>query len=435
MRTSTSLPPIMLSGQYLSEFKAKAKKLGHDPDLLILGETLVSHFTLPTLQMCREIVSDATAEERRERAKHFFNEQLIARSRLGQGMHDRGESIVFAEGQMKESDLASLAHHLPVHVKAWSILYKRVPAGEVWDVSARAEEWGLSKMEELYTAVNIGTLVLEPGASMVIRGNVFSLLCQELIVLPDQPKDAYQIGILPTPFPVDIDKGTHHGSDGIDGLDGTPGQDGLPMDLEYGTLGAMIRTLPDPLSLDGQAGTNGKAGTDGQKGKNGGMCKIAELSIRKLSGPLAVFSQAGKGGNGGQGGNGGSGGNGGHGTAGYKGVSGNIKGGQGGDGGNGGQGGRGGHGANGGLSSNIYLSVLPKSEQQISMHSLPSEGGIGGQGGQGGAGGFGGRGGIGKIPEVQGSEGIDGQKGADGKNGTNGRTRPAAVLYLNERRV
>lgn len=435
MKTSTFQQTIELSAKALAEFKAKAIALGHDPALLMQGETLISHFTLPTLAACREIMSNVTGEDRIERARHFFNEHLVARSRLGQGMHDRGESILFAEGQMEESDLASLAHHLPIHVKAWSILHKTVPAGEEWDVSARADEWGLSEMEELYTVVNIGTLVLEPGARLVIRGNVLSLLCQQLIVLPGQPQHAYQIGILPTPFPVDIDKGAHHGSDGMNGPNGVDGKHGLPMDLEYSILGAMIRTMPDPYSLDATAGTNGHAGTAGQRGKNGGMCKIAELSIRELNGQLQIFSQAGKGGNGGRGGAGGKGGDGGNGTEGYKGVSGNIRGGRGGNGGHGGAGGRGGHGANGGLASNIYLTVPKRSEHQVSMHSFPSEGGAGGQGGHGGGGGRGGSGGAGKIPEVCGDHGVDGKRGQDGKQGVHGRTRPAAVLYLNEKRI
>jgi hypothetical protein len=64
-------------------------------------------------------------------------------------------------------------------------LRKTIPAGAAWDVSVRGGCWGLDEMEELYVAVNVGSLVLELGASLVVRGNVFSLLCQEVIACGD----------------------------------------------------------------------------------------------------------------------------------------------------------------------------------------------------------------------------------------------------------
>lgn len=71
--------------------------------------------------------------------------------------------------------------HLPVHVKAISVVEKTIAAGEVWDVSVRGSVWGLDDMEELYVTVNVCRLIIEPGASLIVRGNVFSLLCQEIM--------------------------------------------------------------------------------------------------------------------------------------------------------------------------------------------------------------------------------------------------------------
>src|SRR5205807_7591504 len=135
--------------------------------------------TLPTVLDASRVLSMASAASRLERQKTFFNGPIAARRRLGQGMHDRGEAVTFAAGTIEESDLDGQSRHLPVHVKAISLLQKTIAAGETWDVSVRGEAWGLDDMEELYVTLNVGTLVIEPGGSLVVRGNVFSLLCQE----------------------------------------------------------------------------------------------------------------------------------------------------------------------------------------------------------------------------------------------------------------
>ena len=68
--------------------------------------------------------------------------------------------------------------------------------------------------------------------------------------------------------------------------------------------------------------------------------------------------------------------------------------GHGGAGGNAGNGGRGGRGADGGISSNVFVSLPPDQEGQLRMLSHPAPGGRGSRGGTGGTGGGGGRPGI-----------------------------------------
>lgn len=426
----------LLTSAQLREFRARAALLGHDVDILDQGEELTTYFTVPDLDTASRFLSVASDKTRSIRGERFFNETLLTRSRLGQGTHDRGESIVFARGKLQEGDDAGLARHFPTHVKAVSVRHKVLSAGEEWDVSVRGDVWGnLSEMEELYVTVNIGTLIIKPGARLVMRGNVFALLCQRVIVLPDPDPQAWQIGILPTPFAVDYGRGPHDGEDGFPGTRGLDGRDGRGMDLTHGILGPVLRTPPPPGTLDGRDGTYGTHGKPAQKGRNGGMCKIAELTFRAIDGHVGIFSQAGHGGDGGTGGQGGDGGHGGKGADGYSGLSGKEKGGTGGNGGNGGDGGRGGNAGHGGLASNIYVCVPADQVHSITARSVDSEGGTGGRGGPGGKGGKAGVGGQGRSEDVFGDNGNAGNDGMNGKNGLDGRGRPAAVIYLNEERI
>jgi hypothetical protein len=415
------------------EFFEKARLLGHDLSAIEHGEECCTYFTLPTVLDGRRVLSNATEASRRERQKTFFNPVIAARRRLGQGMHDRGEAATFADGPIEESDVAGQNRHLPVRVKAISVWEKTIAGGDVWDVSVRGSAWGIDDMEELYVTLNVGRLIIEPGAALIVRGNVFSLLCQELVHQESAEEGAFQIGILPTPFSVDFGYGSLHGTHGTDGAAGRDGFAGRTLEVERTLLGFRLREEADLSVMNGGAGEDGKDGTDGARGRNGGMCKLAELTLRSVTGSLTVFAQAGDGGHGGYGGHGGNGGCGGDAGNGHKLWRSIISGGDGGDGGRGGEGGAGGHAGNGGLASNIYIEVPVEDEHKITRVALPSSGGDGGAGGRGGAGGAGGIQGHGPTEEFDGRPGKPGETGTRGRSGRHGRSRPAPWMFLNDK--
>lgn len=408
----------------LQEFLTKAGHLHHDASRLLDGEEITNFFTMHSFDEGRTIICNASGEERALRLQTFFNESLVARSRLGQGKHDRGEAVVFAGAPVTHEDAKGINRHFPVHVKGISVLHKTIREGETWDVSVRGADFGFDEMEEVYTMLNVGTLVIEKGGRLVVRGNVFSFLCQQLVCADAETYKDFQVGILPTPFSVDFGHGPHHGAHGENGLNGLDGAHGIAPIVSSGILGPWIPEYND-AKRHGTHGSDGAHATDGAKGRNGGFCKLAELTIRKLQGRLCVFSQAGEGGNGGNGGHGGHGGQGGNGSAGVKGFNETVPDGRNGDGGHGGNGGRGGNAGHGGISSNIYLRVPADAVAHVRMVSLPSGGGIGGQGGNGGTGG--------QAGQVNGNSGTPGTHGQTGKPGQNGRSRPGAYLYLNDR--
>ena len=418
--------------QVWKEFYDKAALFGHDRALLEQGETIERYFTFATLPEGRQLLSAATPEQRKLRQASFFTPPVAARQRLGQGKHDRGEAILFADGAFDDGDEQGVNNHLPARVKAVSIKEKTIPAGTTWDISVRGAEWGIDDLEELYTTINIGRLVLEPGARVTVQGNVCSMLIQELIVQPGQVPAAAQdfhIGILPTPFSVDLKHGPMDGAHGAHGRNGTNGADGAAGQVSSTMLGHVLIQEIDPQKMQGGHGTDGEAGSDGADGRNGGMCKIAEISIRRLEGNLRVFSQAGSGGNGGHGGHGGDGGNGGQGSRGYKLMSGLLAAGNGGHAGHGGNGAKGGHAGHGGLSSNIYIALPPQQVHQVHCLSLPAPGGKAGKAGQAGNAGQPGAGGALPLPAAAGQQGAN---GIDGKAGKDGRSRPGAYMFLNE---
>lgn len=419
----------------LGEFQERAERLGHDPAVLEQGEECCTYLTIPTTQAARSLLSMATQATRHERQKTFFNPSIAVRRRLGQGAHDRGEAMLFATSEIEEADREGINRHLPLHVKAVSVRQKTITANDVWDLSVRGGVWGLDDMEELYVTANVGTLIIEPGASLVVRGNVFSLLCQEVIHQGSHGDDreAYQVGILPTPFSVDFGRGPLHGAHGADAAVGQAGMDGRALDAERTLLGMRLREEANLSVMNGDAGGMAQPGGNGFGGRNGGMCKLAELTLRRVSGRVTVFAQAGSGGDGGRGGRGGDGGRGGNGGDGHRLLQGVIRGGDGGDGGRGGIGGRGGDAGSGGVASNIYVNVPFEDEHKIRRIALPSEAGQAGAGGQGGAGGAGGQQGKGHAAEFDGIAGRNGVPGCAGQPGRRGRSRRPPLIFLNEK--
>jgi hypothetical protein len=415
------------------EFTERVRLLGHDLAAIERGEECCTYFTLPTVLDGRRVLSNATDASRRERQKTFFNPPIAARRRLGQGMHDRGEAATFADGEIVEGDVDGQNRHLPVHVKAISVAEKTIAAGDVWDVSVRGSVWGIDDQEELYVTVNVDRLIIEPGAMLIVRGNVFSLLCQEVVTAENTPDDSFHIGILPTPFSVDFGYGPLHGTPGTNGATGRAGLAGRTLDAERTILGFRLREEADLAAMNGGAGAPGKEGTDGARGRNGGMCKLAELTLRSVTGPLTVFAQAGSGGDGGNGGHGGNGGRGGDAGDGHKLWHGIINGGDGGGGGRGGDAGNGGHAGHGGLASNIYIDVPVADEHKITRIALPSRGGNAGAGGRGGDGGVGGLQGRGPTTEFDRKPGARGKNGVNGRDGHHGRSRPAPWIFLNDK--
>jgi hypothetical protein len=421
--------------QHFDEFFRRARLLGHDETKLRNGEEEVRYILPESPQEVRRLFSVATPEQRMERQKTFYTPGLAIRSRLGQGIHDRGEAFVFADEPIHESDQQGLSNHFPAHGKTLSVFKKTVSANETWDVTVSADVWGIDESEELYTTVNIGELILEPGARIVIRGNVFSLLCQKLVykgTLSYNQED-YQIGILPTPFSLDMRKGPENGAHGTHGLKGSNGKDGINYQAQSTIIGLQITDTVDPEKMNGTDGGNGHHGQPGGHGRNGGMSKIAEVTLRAVEGQIRLFSRAGKGGDGGDGGNGGAGGNGGNGGKGYKLITGILPGGKAGSAGNGGHAGTGGNGANGGLSSNIYINVPAQYAALIKATSLPSQPGKAGKAGVPGKAGQPGL--PGKSPGPIARDLQHGAAGEPAKAGRKGKARHAPWVFLNERKI
>jgi hypothetical protein len=430
-RTELAQPvanPACREARSYPEFFDWSRRLGFNLNQLAAGRELCRYFTIATLEEGRSLFSHATPDQRRERQRTFFNPAIAARRKLGQGLHDMGESVIFADTPFTQGhSLTGLHNHFPVHVKATAILEKRVAPGEVWDLSVRAATWGIDDLEELYSGLNVGRLVLEPASAVVIQGNVFCFLCQELIA-----GEGAEIRILPTPFSVDFGHGPHHGVDGAHGRDGSHGAHGRCPDVESWILGYRLRQPIRPEELNGHPGEDGAHAESGSNGRNGGMAKLAEITIRKLDGRLTVFAQAGAGGDGGNGGNGGRGGDGGDAGPGYRTLEGIIRAGRGGSAGAGGNGGNGGHGGNGGLSSNVYINVPQSDIASVHRVSLPSSGGAAGAAGRGGDPGTPGGAHTGEHDFENGAPGSAALRGRDGRNGTNGRPRPAPIIFLNE---
>lgn len=420
-----------LTIQSTKAFYERAAQLGHDTQRLAAGETIETLGTFANLGEGRPLLSVATPEQRKARQATFLTPPLVARQRLYQGRHDFAESILFADTPFIASDHDGPGNCMPARIKAVSVLRKTVRTGETWDLTVLASAWGTHEAVDVSTTVNIGELVLEPGAKLLVQGNVFSLLCQRLVSQAPVSGDDFHIGLLPTPFSYDIKiAGQINGQPGAAGKSGLNGYDGLAAQISPQLIG---HSLTHPITQEEMCGTHGTDaghGEHGSNGGNGGMLKIAEITIHELMGDLTVLATAGNGGDGGKGGDGGDGGHGGHGATGYRLIKTILPGGNGGHGGHGGHGGNGGKGGNGGLVSNIYINVPHNAEAQVHCLSFGTDGGKGAPGGHGGAAGIGGNAGQGPLPGTAGQNGV---AGTAGKAGKDGRSRAAAWMFVNEK--
>lgn len=397
----------------MDEFYRTAEQFGISRQEIDSEELIIKKTGGRTVEELRKKASMATDEMRKIRAESFFD-NIKDREKIGQGIHDRLEAYVFADGNFSEEDIAGMNKHVPIPIQVVCGKRIEVGLGECLDLTADGADWDRGKGDDLVSLLNVETLVLHQDSVVRVRGNLFVIVCQHLV------NKGGKIEILPTDFSYDKSfHGSFHGRRGADGYDGIKPMQTADAPVESTIFGDFY--LGEPLGrLDGAAGCDGCDGKHGEQGYCGGAVKIAELNLREITGilPLEVTIRCGCGGNGGDGGNGGAGSDGADPGAAYRTLTEEVPEGIGGNGGNGGNGGKGGRGGNGGISSNIYLEV-PCAEY-VNVHVFPGYGGAGGKGGRGGKAGHGGRHG-----------GIDGIAGMDGKNGIHGRARAKAAVFIN----
>ena len=142
-RPASGLAP-MWTGE--AEFDRVAASFGHDLARLAAGETVVRDLRIPDHVAGRALLCRASDEVRRSRLASFFQPQIELRRRLGQGMHDRGEAVVWAAAPPEKGDRRGLSRHYPVRVRSISVREKRIAAGDSWNVSVRGEEWGVDRL-------------------------------------------------------------------------------------------------------------------------------------------------------------------------------------------------------------------------------------------------------------------------------------------------
>ena len=293
-----------LTDDEIGAFLARARRLGHDPARLLAGEAAETLTSIPTIEQVRQL-SDVGPAERRARQAVFFHPAIVVRSRLGQGVHDRCEAYVFADGIVDDADRVRLALHFPFPARLLSVLYRHVAAGEVWDLTVEHRVLGVDERDDLFNVVNVGELVIEPGGRVIVQGNLLVLGCQHLRhPAPNRDAGDYQLGVLPTPYSVDRRAGPLHGRAGAPGGHGTPGRAGTRPAGVPTMIGFALSEPPDDR-LNGTDGSDGARGGDGEPGRTGGAVKTAQITIGRLTGPLTLVAAGGRGGDGGAGGHGG----------------------------------------------------------------------------------------------------------------------------------
>tara|TARA_B110000483_G_C18182166_1_gene537483 strand:+ start:746 stop:1936 length:1191 start_codon:yes stop_codon:yes gene_type:complete len=279
---------------------------------------------IPTVEHMRHLMGPKSNAVRKDRSSVFFrSRQMQARNKLHLGIHDRAEEFSFADGQVRESDLLNIRKHFPLPLKVFRYETMRLSSTEILDLTSSHKQWpALHYRSELYVYFHVNKLIIEPGAQLVIHGNLLVFCCDEIIIdrkpspnlFPGRPFDC-QLSILGTKhFSVSRTKPRP----AIDGLDGTNGANGITWHKATETP-SLFGPPPTKTTSDADltctqneqatCGQDGGDGKDGTAGASGGMTMLADIRIGKLTNFLPnsfrIFTQAGTGNNGGNGGNGG----------------------------------------------------------------------------------------------------------------------------------
>ena len=411
-----------------AEFDRIAWFAGQNAAALARGQAQVSYLWVPDLECLTRLLrhaSPTTQALRREMLpKHAY------RSRLWQGVHDRGEAHVFGAAPVAPEDRERMAPHFPAPCVVHSIPRLRLGPGESLDLSSLPEHWNLGDREEIYVLASIGTLHLTGGARIDIAGNPLALVIQHLHC-EGGPGEGGRIAIEPTGRPVDRGSmGGFNGQPGASGGAGANGSDGQSVQSRPSVFGAQASAIPSASARDGGPGAKGRDGENGARGRPGGLCKTAEVLIRRSTGTgnLTISARAGDGGQGGRGGDGGAGGNGGAGGAGHAGMQPPIANGAAGKGGDGGRGGNGGAAGHAGLGSHVFVETpAPRFVTTSAIPGRPGLPGSGGVGGIGGQAGWSGPQGPNHPAPASNRNGLDGN---GGRRGRAGRQRPGPEIFL-----
>ena len=362
--------------------------------------------TIPSLEQARQLLGTKCEKMRKLKSSVYYNsKEMFVRQKLMIGAHDRGEEFVWADGTLCDKDKRVQDFHLPAHLKVMQYEKYIIRKDEIFDVTSKHDFWeGVHFREELYVYIHIKKLYVEKGARLSVRGNVLTLVCDEVILIDSENEDNhkfdFQIKILGTDY-FGYGKARSKEEEEMNGFDGKDGcvfeEDDLKsyeyINTLFGRIKVKKKSFIEPDIQDPKY--KGQNGENGKNGVNGGMSMLADIRIGKLSNfsiqGFQVFAQASAGKNGGDGGKGG-------------------------DGVFPGNGGKGGNGGNGGLSSNIFVTSPQKYRKFMNFISLESIGGKAGKGGESGK----------KSIEIQKFM----QKTLDGTNGKDGRNRQAPPIYF-----
>lgn len=345
---------------------------------------------------------DAAAYLKKNFAKNMY---------FGEGILGMMANRIWEGKELTDKEQTVLSTVLPMSVGSYQIGDKVLKKGTCWNLSNEYPDGNIN--------LEIGTLTMESGSSIVCRGKVLNLTIGSLkkVMVPGAPHAYYDFGI--------FGRDGANGSNGSNGSAGNNGADGV-----NGSVWSPGIAGDD--GKDGQNGAPGQAGRDGTSGQNGQSVLAATIRIKDLNDPLTILAKPGDGGNGGKGGDGGKGGNGGKGGDGCDTGCEGSDGGNGGNGGNGGDGGNGGNGGDGGCGGTVNVFV-GKNPNMVNIVTNLSEGGKGGAKGIGGAVGEGGAKGTGGKHQSDGNNGSNGQSvGANGAPGNDGRNGTAPIINVSE---
>jgi hypothetical protein len=398
----------------LEGFYDVARKLGHHEAELRAGREVGEiQFVKSLEELKRKFRDGSSVDERKKRLKDLRNHESSEFTKTAKGVLAvtvRTLAYVFADFELGEDDKEQLAPLFPMAVRAISVKNKTLRPGEVWDLGTSTSPQN----------INVGTLTMESGSSIVIRNTPLELTIQNLVLNSgNTPGPNYHLAILGAP-----------GRNGETGRPGDPGQTGIT-----GRDGVCEGTKDGGPGGDGMDGMDGMTGA---RGTNGLPALTATITIEdQIQGnKFVVLTRSGDGGNGGRGGSGGRGGDGGRGGGADKcgcncGTPGN-----GGNGGDGGKGANGGNGGDGTKGMHIYLKVPEGQKGRVTAIQEDSRPGNGGLAGGGGSAGDGGRdGGSWSHGDCR-DGGSRGQRGKSGISGVDGPASTtvgtAGTIYINE---
>src|SRR5437660_528034 len=150
----------------MADFTTIASRLNHDIHALRSGQEIQTTIDVHSIDELRQLFHDSAPHETRAKRAHEmktkFPELMNGHHASAQALLQRVKAYVLGDEPLPQADRERIRTLFPMQVRAVSQGSKTLNPGEVWDLGTSTSQ----------VIVNLDTLTMESGSSIIIRNTV-----------------------------------------------------------------------------------------------------------------------------------------------------------------------------------------------------------------------------------------------------------------------